>query len=167
MDGGVMFDHFDGDDDELLVSIFRVVDRNGDGGVSRLELNRALNKKGEEGAMLRGKLCSILGLPTAITSKKARGVFELVFDCVDSDGGATLELDEMQAFVKDMKRVADIYEKSQSPEYNQAEEDCVDPRIVGLLEASDRDNDGQLSHVEIIQAMKLFPDIRMFLNNEK
>lgn len=152
-------------DEDALVSIFRVVDRNGDGGVSRCELQKALNNKGEEGSIMRSKLCRILGLPSAVTDRKARSVFELVFDCIDSDGGATLELDEMQLFVKDMNQVASIYAKSQSPGYDPKVDVDVDPRIVELLESSDSNRDGQLSHVEIIRAMKLYPDIRNFLRS--
>lgn len=157
----------DGEESEdTLAELFKIVDKNGDGGVTRLELKKALNHKGEEGDILRAKLCKTLGIPAAVTDRKARDVFEHVFDCIDVDCGASLQLEEMQRFVRDMKMVHDIYEKSQQSGYDPAANSQVVNRIVRLLELSDINRDGKLSHAEIIRSMKYHPNIRKYLNNE-
>ena len=63
--------------------MFRAVDGNHDGSLTRTELISALNSKTVKGRKLAKKLCQFIGIPLSITGLKQRDLFECIFECID------------------------------------------------------------------------------------
>jgi Ca2+-binding EF-hand superfamily protein len=97
-------------------TLFKAVDRNGDGNVTRRELMGALNNGSESAKALHDLLCETLGLPDKVTNRDARSAFELSFDCLDRDGSGTIDRTEMHNFVNDMLYIADLYRRQKEME---------------------------------------------------
>lgn len=83
-------------------------------------------------------------------------MFEIVFDCVDTDNTHTISLEEMQVFIADMDHIFEMRNDENLPE-----------EIQDLLEAADKNNDGKLTQIEIIKALNENPQLKEALANRK
>ena len=175
-------------------ALFRAVDRNGDGCLTRSELLGFLHRKGPKGcadsgdggdgaavaaeaAAVRATLCKCLGLPPAVKDATARACFELCFDIVDADGTATIEEGEMVGFVEDVAYLGFLYAlacKQRGGSGGGSGDGSgdsglprLDPKIIEALEAIDSDRDGSLSPLEVLKALKAKPEIRAMLLEDR
>jgi len=135
-----------------LTEIFAAVDRNNDGRVSKFEMLKALNRRPE----LRERLRDLLGIPSQVTSRACKKCFETVFECMDQDKSGEVDLNEMMHFLVEMDHMVAMQHDMNLP-----------LSVQELLDAADKNRDGQLSQIEIINALHKQPELRVALETRK
>ena len=138
--------------DAMLAALFGAVDRNGDGDVTRSELMRALNNE----AHLRVMLQKLLGLPSKVGTKTAKESFEMVFACVDRDNSHSIVVDELRTFLEDMDHMVAMQGDKSLPR-----------DVQELLVSADKNQDGDLSPIEVIRALHAHPELLKALEMRK
>ena len=138
--------------DAMLAALFGAVDRNGDGDVTRSELMRALNNE----AHLRVMLQKLLGLPSKVGTKAAKESFEMVFACVDRDHSHSIVVDELRTFLEDMDHMVAMQGDKSLPR-----------DVQELLVSADKNQDGDLSPIEVIRALHAHPELLKALEMRK
>ena len=147
-----------GEGDDWVRRLFHSADTSGDGNLSRSEFLLAVEQSSDQSLIGRS-----FGLPAGgVKGQYAREIFNMVFDCIDSDSSHLLSLLELQKFVRGVETFPYLYAEAVA-----AVERTDDPPPAWLDESTSEvirehhtEHDGELTTLDTIQLFNKNPGLR-------